>query len=462
MESFGQQSSQMYGSDFTNMATGSIGALTQEDEMLKGGHTIDKTFLSSVHAQCDATLADDGLVHYVATAFSEVCRKIDDIHRALEAADISAPADRKENLDSVIIEESAEVGWLDRIKQIVYGKDGRAQEEDGRFASGSRGPGKEEACAPAQKPLGGASVLGSALNMVEQAGIKSLLHRRRRGEEAGALASMEQMKARKDAEIMRHKSRAEAAEAALKEANEKVEAYKSKLKVRKREISEIKSSFTSTATAEASLGKLATSVSIQMARMLLLLGMPSDIDQMHQEIAAGETGRLVECLAEIEKHIKASEQKEKGALDSMQEERAHINKQIQSFTQEIEEAKKANREMLAEAEKIREEKDALINKQRMVIKLLKSKLAQPPAPHPGVSPGQVSVCSAAAPAKEPHRPRDAAKAKERTRIEEELEARIARVQKKIKELKNPRDPLYRVHLEDLEDSRRRLNDFLQI
>ncbi|KAI5190222.1 hypothetical protein NEMIN01_0921 [Nematocida minor] len=478
MDSFGQQNTQSYQSNLTDMATGSIGDLVKESELLKENqrisqvaeHSINQTFIKHIprtHSSFSPNdLQDEGLMHYVTTAFAEVCRKIDNLHNMLERQpEEQSNTEKRESLDSVIIqEEKEEKGWFERIKQIIYGK----EESEEYAAPEEQGQMEESTIQVVQPPpkISAADALENALTLAEKASLKAELRRHQQREaEANEMHAGETGK-RMGAEIQYHRTRADAAEAALKEARDQISIYKARLKIRKKEISDIKSSFTSSTAAESLLAKLATTASVQLARVLLLLDKPDAIEQLHQEISAGETGKLVSSLLEIETAIRDALQREKEAQEKTQREKQLISSQLKVLTKEIEKAQKDNRALVSdiersqlenqalakEAEEIREEKDAIINKQRLMIKLLQSKIPRMPKQRSSIT--QSSILKKPQPAKVPE--------KTKGKVERELEERIGAIKEKMKKINSTEDPTYKAHLKDLEDSTRRLNDFMQI
>lgn len=431
MNSFGRESSYSYSNNLTDMATGSISRLLQDDEVLKENQTVEKTFMGE-RAVDSMALQEEGVIKYVTTAFTEVCRKIDDLHRIIEShSEISHIAEKKDNLDSILIEEEPEeVGWLERLKEIIYGKEVYKNRPESSKEVEHESIEREHA----RQGCKSEDIVQSAVDIAEKAGLKAYMGKLKESEE-----------------VKHEKARAHNAEKALKETQEKLEKCKGLLKLRKKEISEIKSSFNLGTPAEGHLAKLATTVAVQVSRILLLLGLPDGMEELHQEISAGETRKLTGSFAEIEKAFRDAMQRERELFKRAQKEKEEIRSQIKTLRDEIEIGKKSNEELIKEAEKIKNEKDALINKQKLVIKLLKSKITQ----------NTVQEINREQTERIVH-VQNSLKNKERTKVEEELEERIERIKEKLDTMKNKSDPLYKIYLEDLEDSKRRLADFMQI
>ncbi|EIJ94828.1 hypothetical protein NEPAR06_0961 [Nematocida parisii] len=452
-----QQNSQVsYRSNLTDMATGSISSLLQDNDIIKENQTIEQSFIRRSDYIQPKSIADGELIHHVTKAFTEVCRKIDNLHYIIERhGEEPSMIERKPGLDSIIIqEEKEEVGWLKKLKQIIYGKDEPeyTPEEDNEYNLSkniSAVNAMREERVPAE------NTLINALNSVEKAEMHAALSRQALKEEV-SIQKTQNEKMSSAAEIAYQRTRAESAESALKEAKEQLASYRARLKIRKKEISEIKSSFTACAGVEASLARLATCASIQITRILLLLDMPDAIEQLHKEISAGETVKLTSSLQAIEGFFRERIQKEKETHEKTQKDKQHISNQLNALTKELEHLKEENHEIIKESEKIREEKDAIINKQRLAIKLLKSRFPQT-STHSNAHNESIL-------AKSTHLTRadQSQKTKIKSKIEEELKERISDLKKKISKIETPNDPLYQRYLNDLEDSKRRLDDFMQI
>ncbi|KAI5167461.1 hypothetical protein NEIRO03_1955 [Nematocida sp. AWRm78] len=455
-----QQNSQVsYRSNLTDMATGSISSLLQDNDIMKENQTIEQSFIRRSDYIQPKSIADGELIHHVTKAFTEVCRKIDNLHHIIEKqSEEPSMIERKTGLDSIIIqEEKEEVGWLKKLKQIIYGKDEAEyipEEENNEYNL----PENISAVNSMREERRSAeNTLINALNSVEKAEMQAALSRQALKEEV-SMQKTQSEKMSSAAEIAYQRSRAESAEKALKEAKEQLASYRARLKIRKKEISEIKSSFTACAEVEASLAKLATCASIQITRILLLLDMPDAIEQLHKEISAGETAKLTSSLQAIEGFFREKIQKEKETLEKTQKDKQHISNQLNALTKELEHLKEENHEIIKESEKIREEKDAIINKQRLAIKLLKSRFPQ------GNTSSHSNAHNESISAKSTHLTRadQSQKTKIKSKIEEELKERISDLKKKISRIETPNDPLYQRYLNDLEDSKRRLDDFMQI
>ncbi|KAI5159596.1 hypothetical protein NEAUS03_0427 [Nematocida ausubeli] len=431
------------------MATGSISALLQDDDIMKENQTLDQSFVPHMEYASSRPSADGELIRHVTTAFAEVCKRIETLHNMIEKqAEGPDVMEEKPDLDSMILQEKDEVGWLERIKQIIYGKD---KEESTEYPQAA----EEHTVQAEPEQSVEHSTLLNALRRVEKAGMQAVMSRQGKAGEITAQRERESAKA----EIAYQKARAEAAEQALKETKEQLASCRARLKIRKKEISEVRASFSSCSAAEASLAKLATTASVQITRILLLLGMPDAIEQLHKEISAGEVGKLVTSLQDIEGVFRESMHREKEMHEKMQKDKMQIGSQIMALHKELDVLKRENQEMIRETEKMRDEKDAIINKQRLAIKLLKSRIVQGSGLLSRIDlPESISArkdvpINSIFPVEQ---------AKPKSKVEIELRERIADLEKHLAGLDGTDTPQYKKSLADLEDCKRRLADFMKI
>ncbi|KAI5148947.1 hypothetical protein NEAUS04_1415 [Nematocida ausubeli] len=435
------------------MATGTISALLQDDDIMKENQTLDQSFVPHMEYASPRPFADGELIRHVTTAFAEVCKRIETLHNMIEKqAERPDVMEEKPDLDSMILQEKDEVGWLERIKQIIYGKDKEESTEYPQAAEEHTVQAEPEQIIEHSVEH---STLLNALRRVEKAGMQAVMSRQGIAGEITAQRERESA----TAEIAYQKARAEAAEQALKETKEQLASCRARLKIRKKEITEVRASFSSCSAAEASLAKLATTASVQITRILLLLGMPDAIEQLHKEISAGEVGKLVTSLQEIEGVFRESMHREKEMHEKMQKDKMQIGSQILALHKELDVLKRENQEMIKETEKMRDEKDAIINKQRLAIKLLKSRIVQGSGLLSRIDlPESISArkdvpINSVFPAEQ---------AKPKSKVEIELRERIADLEKHLAGLDGTDTPQYKKSLADLEDCKRRLADFMKI
>lgn len=523
MNSFSQegQPRQTESADLTNMATGSIDSIMKEDELFKENqtdmqtvdHTINHTFIkhtAPVHLPTGQNEKNEGLMQYITKAFTEVCRKIDHLHYIVEKEDKEnrlkgrgrdiEKRDRSRTNDSRMTrmrdsrinstkdeirdeigkdneknqqkeqteQNQQKLGWLERLKLLVYGKEEEEKEEEidgcsGEYFTEDCGQELEDRLSSEEKAYertfrAEPAVEGSLKNVLGLVEETAARRYQEKYVEVFEAATLEEKK--KEAEIKYHKARADAAEEAVKKLTEQVSIYKARLKIRRKEIADIKSSFTMNASAETGLSKVATASSMQIARILLLLNKPDSIEQIYQEVKSGETGKLVSSLLEIESAIREIQQKGREIQEKIQKEKQEIGSQIKVLAREAETVQKDNMNLIKEierkdveierltksTEKTVEEKEAVINKQRLMIKLLNSKIHRPKIPIP----------------EEKDHAKKLPVEKVKTKTERELEERIAKIQHNLEKTNNPEDPIYKIYLKDLEDTKRRLNDFMKV
>lgn len=390
--------------------------------------------------------APDPLVSLVVSAFAEVCRKIDQVHQKLE--DPSA-REASGGLDTVLVEDqpraqsSEPQTWLSKVRRALS------------FAGNSKVPASDDELVD---KLEGLSISGSAesgplrcdVGKLSQivAEVKEILRgigrefERIQGYTASYKARMALYRSR-----LRRK---------ISDAN----AYRSKLRARKKELLEARESLRNSPR-EKALGRVAEALALHLGRLAALAEVPLNIPEMRDEVSRGDVKKMVDAFAQVEEAAQryAKIEASASAKDLLARElERQINelgakKKEEQGAQDMKHGLGENALLRAENASLRKEahvlrresdsKDATINKQRLIIKLLQSKLSASRLKSEGVPQPRGDDLGARVP------------------IVNELRSRISLLQSRMKHV-GLEGPQRRRYARELEDCERRLRDFLDV
>ncbi|KAI5170674.1 hypothetical protein NEFER03_0133 [Nematocida sp. LUAm3] len=345
----------------------------------------------------------DPVSQYVLESFNDICKKIDVIYSVI---------DKNNSLDTMVIEQTqnespnidTKKGWLEAIRDIFTNKE--EKEEKREYLE---------------------EISQDILKVKKQANnLQNIL--REATEELRRLSSeilflvKQQEKTKKSEENT---------------ANQLID-LKLRLKLRKKELLEAQSLISSQSASQASLAKISSVFSSQIGRILVLLDKQENQESLKNDILQGHTHKVVGTFLDIESSLRAfllKEEKEASHHILSLEERN--NKTLHELRRKEEEALR----YIKEIEHIKDQKDEIINKQRLTIKLLQSKLLH-----------QTHMVTP------PHTPNNSSRPSHS--IISELEAQINRLKEKI-DRTDQSDPAFRKYLHEIEDYKRRLTDFLR-
>jgi len=401
---------------------------------------------------------EDATTQYVLEAFEEVCRKIDRIHSVI---------DRNYSLDTVIIEERKEEwkkeGWMERLKKILYGGEERpAFEEDTEHgsheAAEKAAEESEAACASDRRAevfaerearnrsRGGSSILDRGVERGPQE-IEEFLFKVRASacEVERVHAEIQSETRRMQTEFFLIKEQTEEYQRQIAEKTrtiedltKKIEKDKIKMKSRKKERSDLQESQSRVAELEKAIRKISSVLSFHV---LKCAGgdKSEEAEGLYRELAGGNVQAILAGFFEAERAgadaIRKSEREKDAKIKGLEEKSAEISRKSAELAKEIEKKQEEAENIRRDWERKREEKDLVINKQRLAIKLLQSRIrAEEPVQTRGALPSPIVV---------------------------ELEQRIEQLQGVI-EKTDKKGVQYRKYAEEIEDCRRRLADFLRI
>ncbi|KAI5192922.1 hypothetical protein NECID01_2132 [Nematocida sp. AWRm77] len=406
---------------------------------------------------------DEAVVSYVLSAFTEVCKKIDVIHTVIEKkqmAETEKDALQAEEQESTEEDREGEEGeegqrreegWLEKLKKILYGKDKantyEEYGEEGEYEEGAE-YGEEE---------------------IEEAQELNTFQKEEIEEDLSALNRVVHEIKKVYWELLGETRRVEAEASFLREKSvqyrEKLEEQasmasesKAKLKIKQKELCDARTSLSLAEEKERILQHTAGVLSVQLCQILPLLrkeerkegDADADLgaDKLQEEILRGNMERVIGMFLDIEAYLKGfltkSEKEREVRIRDLETKNTELSKQLAAKDKELEKAK-------ISAERDKSEKDTLINKQKLAIKYLQSKVS---SQKPGSSLHMPGTPSKIHPAESSH-PASSSP------IITELEQRILTLRERLKEA-DKRSPLFSKYTSEIEDCKRRLTDFLQI
>lgn len=396
---------------------------------------LDQTvFMSLLHQQDEwgnALKKDEPVVAYVLSAFTEVCKKIDQIHSLVE---------KQPCLDTIVIEEAAETkenqaqapaedGWLRKLRQLLYGQEAAAPASDAS---------DDEQREEIEEEL---SALKALVGEIKKVYWELLSETRRVEAETKFL--------REKALEYQHELGRQTAQA---------DDLKARLRARQKELEDRSSALAQAAAKEQALSQTVRAVAARLCRLWSLLGPPPDAEALSQALLSGDAAAVESLWRELEqllaRGVGGPEGEQAAATRALEAANAELLRQLQAKEAELGKTKAA-------AERAREEQDAVINKQRLAIKYLQSQ--HPAAPGRPLAPSTVST----APSKPAGTPRLTAKrppavpTARSSPFVAELSARIGSLTEKLRTV-NQAEPQFKKYLEEINDCKRRLADFLQI
>ncbi|KAI5185634.1 hypothetical protein NEHOM01_0960 [Nematocida homosporus] len=383
------------------------------------------------------------ITQYVLTAFNDVCKKIDVIHHTIEKNNLERDSS---SLDTMLVEtreENEPEGWFKRLKKIFYGRNEEVPELES-----------------SDEPESVVLNLSAELDTLKQtlSGLKETYQ------------EVQQEVRRVSAEAMFVAQKAGSQQQTSTDMAGLLNEVKTRLRLRKKELAEARAQLSTRSTAETALAKVASTVSSQIGRILVLMDKPECAESLHRELLDGNLHRLVGAFLDIEGHLREvllkSEKIRSAKITSLEEKNLQL-------LQEIRKKEEETNALVRELDRVKEDKDAIINKQKLTIKLLQSKIgpfkeSYQHAPKENrllpistdlslakhsyayhSTPSTVSV-QAGPPPKKPTSP-----------IIEELEKRIGQLRSRLSSV-DAQSPHYQAYLDEMEDCKRRLTDFLHI
>ncbi|KAI5181333.1 hypothetical protein NEOKW01_1527 [Nematocida sp. AWRm80] len=432
-------------------------ALDKEHSLnILGGSTHNISgILKSISKKESEDTSKDPVVKYISEVFSEVCAKIDKIHSLIE---------RQNNLDTMMIEGALEdnreetkeeTGWIRKLKEIIYGKE--VEETMANLSNLSMQeriqPETELAHLSAEVPELRQKVQEMRLKQIEQ----------------------EQETRRAIGECNFLRQRIEHYKTILAERENDLERDRMRLKQKKKELSDLKTQLSQDSTSEKALKQVAATIISQLERILSLIS-PGTKPLSQTLLLEGNTTQVSNVLLDIEAYIREEILKQRYTTEKRVKDLEDQNKVLQ---EKLSHREKEYLGRLTERETALDEKDILINKQRLMIKVLQSKLASSHLQDP---PGKrlQNTIPPGTPSKQPSNASHAHKlfpghqiASENTNrsqnikhsqpspIITELEERIESLKKKSQGI-DQTHPHFKRYLDDIEDCKRRLTDFLRV
>lgn len=385
----------------------------------------------------------DPVVDYVVSAFSEVCQKIDRIHGIIE---------RKYDLDTLLVHDAQAPDKTGAYIQTQTPE--KENEENEENEGGWFGKLLHKIRASINPEL---TYLSEHTVLSDSAVFVPSEHPEYLGELVQGLIQQVSASARDvisvSSDILREthgllldvkstRASFSALQKQLREKEASIESLRDKLGKYKQELLHSQAQVSASRDLERAVAKIIGSISSRIPRIYSNSDKfdPNTLSLLQQELMLGDTQSLDRVLLEIEnaqREAQTESRRKELALDAAVEE-----------SRQISEKKAAEKDAIIEqlkqkAEQNMQEKDKVINRQKLLIKVLHAKLT-------------AALEKKKASAAPPSRIGDRA-----APYIAELEQRINEIQQKLSS--TPRsDPLFSTYMEEVEDCKRRLADFLRI